>query len=483
MSEHAPAAPTVRFGRRQSKGLLLGLSGPRVAVLALAIAVFVPAIFLGQSGGALVAAPLWGGLVASAFVRWQGRPLIENLPILGHYAARTANQQLRYLHRASAPRPAGTMALPGDAAALRFHVDPISGAVMVHDPHRATLSAVCVVTHPAYALLAPDDRAQRVTGWGRALAHLSASGQSATIQILEATLPDPGLGIIGYWHNHAVADDTSWAAREYHELMTTTAPSSSAHRSTITVSLDLKQAAKAVRDAGRGITGAAAVLRQDLDSVEKSLTEAGLRVQRWLPEADLAALIRSSYDPADTSITADSPGAKLSVAGPVAVEEHWGYLTHDSAVSTVLWISEWPRIDVAPHFLHPLVFAAGVRKTLSVVAKPLSTAEALRDIRKQKVEYLTDAEQKANAGRIADLSDAQEFQDVQDRERALIAGHADYQFSGFLTVTAPDLDALTSAVATIERAATQAGCETRILHGQQAQAFTVAALPLGRGVH
>jgi hypothetical protein len=149
----------------------------------------------------------------------------------------------------------------------------------------------------------------------------------------------------------------------------------------------------------------------------------------------------------------------------------------------VLWISEWPRIDVAPHFLHPLVFAAGVRKALSIVAKPLSTAEALRDIRKQKVEYLTDAEQKANAGRIADLSDAQEFQDVQDRERALISGHADYQFSGFLTVTAPDLDSLTAAVATIERAATQAGCETRILYGQQAQAFTVAALPLGRGVH
>jgi hypothetical protein len=483
MSEPTAASPSVRFGRRQSKGLLLGLSGPRVAVLAAAVAVFVPAIFLGQLGGAFLTAPLWGGLVASAFVRWHGRPLIESLPVVAHYAARAATKQLRYLHRASAPRPAGTMALPGDAAALRFHNDPASGAVMVHDPHRATLSASCVITHPAYALLAPEDRHQRVTGWGRALAHLSASGQCATVQVLEATLPDPGRGIVGYWQNNATPDDSSWAAGEYRELMMTAAPSSSAHRSTITVSLDLKRAAKAVRDAGRGITGAAAVLRQDLESVEKSLSEAGLRVQRWLAEADLAALIRSSYDPAETAITADSPGAKLTVAGPVAVQEHWGYLQHDTAVSAVLWISEWPRIDVAPHFLHPLVFAAGVRKTLSIVAKPLSTAEALRDIRKQKVEYLTDAEQKASAGRIADLSDAQEFQDVQDRERALISGHADYQFSGFLTVTAPDLDALTSAVSSIERAATQAGCETRVLYGQQAQAFTVAALPLGRGVH
>jgi hypothetical protein len=50
-------------------------------------------------------------------------------------------------------------------------------------------------------------------------------------------------------------------------------------------------------------------------------------------------------------------------------------------------------------------------------------------------------------------------------------------------VTAPGRDELRSAVATVERAAVQSGCEIRLLYGQQAQAFVVAALPLGRGVH
>ena len=57
------------------------------------------------------------------------------------------------------------------------------------------------------------------------------------------------------------------------------------------------------------------------------------------------------------------------------------------------------------------------------------------------------------------------------------------RFSGFVAITANTRDELTAAVAAADRAATQCGCETRVLYGQQAQAFTVAALPLGRAVH
>jgi len=41
---------------------------------------------------------------------------------------------------------------------------------------------------------------------------------------------------------------------------------------------------------------------------------------------------------------------------------------------------------------------------------------------------------------------------------------------------------LDAAVAAIEQAAIQASCETRKLVGQQAQAFTAAAVPLCRAV-
>ena len=106
----------------------------------------------------------------------------------------------------------------------------------------------------------------------------------------------------------------------------------------------------------------------------------------------------------------------------------------------------------------------------------------MRDIRREKVEYLTDSAQKARLGVMADLSDDQELHDVIDRERALIAGHTDLRFTGLVAVTAATREALASAVAQVERAATQCCCETRVLYGQQARAFLAAALPLARKV-
>jgi hypothetical protein len=470
----------VRFGRRQSRGLLLGFSGPRVAAIGVGIAIFVFAMFSTGTMGVVVAGPLWVGLIASAFVPWGGRSAVETAPAAAHFGVRHVLGQHQYRVKPSKPRSAGTMALPGDAAALRFHLDD-SGAVMVHDPHEQTLTAVAHLTHPAFVLLSPDSQAQRVSAWSRVLAGLTAAGTSARLQIMETALPDSGHGVSGWWKAHGSGDSSQWAVREYEELMRGAAPSASTHRTLIALVLDMKRASKAIKEGGRGMAGAAAVLRQDMIAFESSVRAADLNHAGWLTDRQLAGVIRAAYDPLTAEhIDGLGVGQDLASAGPVALEEHWDHLQHDSGYSTVLWISEWPRIDVAPWFLHALIFEQGVRKTFAMVATPLSTAQAMRDIRKQKVEYVTDAAQKAKIGQIADLADAQEYSDVLDRERALIAGHADLRFSGFVTVTAPEKDRLDAAVSQIERAASRCGCETRILYGQQAQAFTVAALPLGR---
>ena len=131
----------------------------------------------------------------------------------------------------------------------------------------------------------------------------------------------------------------------------------------------------------------------------------------------------------------------------------------------------------------PIRSASNRLRSSYITATPLSTAAAMRDIRKAKVEYVTDAAQKARLGVITDLADAQELSDVMTRERALISGHADLRFTGLIAVTAPNKDDLDAAVSQLQRAATQSGCETRLLLGQQARSFTAAALPLARKVH
>lgn len=68
------------------------------------------------------------------------------------------------------------------------------------------------------------------------------------------------------------------------------------------------------------------------------------------------------------------------------------------------------------------------------------------------------------------------------QEADLTAGHGVLRYTGLFSVSAASVDELDAAVAAIEQAAIQASCETRLIVGQQAQAFTAAALPLCRVV-
>jgi hypothetical protein len=476
---------TVRFGRLPRHGVLLGLSALQITCLSLASAIAVPAMFTAGTRGATLTLPLWGLFLAMGLGRWRGRPAVDSLPTLAHFLTRRAVGQTAYRARPSSPRPSGTLALPGDAARLRFLIDETSGAAILHDPHEQTLTVVAHVRHPAFVLMSPEEQAARVHGWGRALAGLGACRSGVRVQVLEITLPDAGQSIIEWWQQHrpGAGSHRAWVVKQYDELMASAVPSTSTHRTLIALTLDLRAARQHLRQAGRGLAGAVKFLRQEMTSIEAGLRNADLTLVGWLDESRLATTLRAAYDPTWAAASDSDPLGGLATSGPMALDEHWDHLQHDTGFSAVLWISEWPRVDVPAYFLHALVFQPDIRKTISLTLEPLPVEVALREIRKAKVEYLTDAAQKARLGAIADLSDSVEHADVLDRERSLVAGHADIRFTGLVAVTAPSREALEAAVAEIGRAAIQSGCETRRLFGQQARAFAAAALPIGRKVN
>lgn len=468
---------SVRFARRSTRGLLLGFSTPRVTVVGVAAAVAVAGFFAGGTMAIVVSALVWAPLATSAFVRAAGRPVIEWAGTAIHFGARRLTSQSQFRAKVETTRPAGTLGLPGDAASIRLHIDRLSGTAMIHDPHRRTLTAVVLVSHPAFVLLDDPDRSLRVSRWGRVIAYLAQSGTCAAVQVLEATIPDPARSQSDWWE-HNGSHDGGWAAAQYETLLEQVRLDSSSHRTTISLSLDLRRAGRAIRAAGHGIRGAAEVLRGDMACLTDALRQAGLRPVGWLGEAELAAGVRQAFDPAVQIDPSSDPADRRP--GPLAVSESWQRLRHDSGWSSVLWVSEWPRIGVPPDFLHPLVFAPGVRRTLSITARPLPTEAALRQIRREKTGAVADSVQKARVGQLADLSDSQEYDDLLARERSVIAGHADVEFTGLVTVTAATVEGLDAAVATISRAAAQASCEVRPLYGHQMQGFIAGALPLAR---
>lgn len=473
----------VKFSRLTRRGVLLGLSGSQLVVVSIAAATVVIALYLG--GGVLLAyaAPIIVVCAALAWVSVGGSKLIEWLPIVVRWLWRSVGGQLLYRRRILKPRPVGTLALPGDAARLRQWLDPETGAVMVHDPHQATLTAIVAVSHPAFILLDPGEQQRRVVSWGRVLATACRSGRIASLQVMERTLPDSGSGLAAWWSRHG-SKDSSWTSTTYDELIDRAGPAGERHASTISVSLDIKTAGRAIRAAGGGNRGAAAILRQEMSTITAALRAADLEPSQCLEPGDLALILRCAYDPGVASALErhGDLGRDLATAGPVAVTENWANLRSDSAHHCVLWISEWPRSLVFPGFLAPVLLSSGVRRTFTLLYTPMRTDQASRDIRKKKTEYVSDAAQRQRIGQIDDAQQSAEYQDVLQQETDLTAGHGILRTTGLIAISAPDPDELERAVAAIEQAAIQASCETRRLWGQQARAFGAAALPLCRTV-
>lgn len=472
----------VQFSRLSRRTILLGLSLPQLLVLGAGVAAFVVTLYAAGGRTVVWLMPVWILCLTVALVRIGGRPVVEWLPITGTWMRRTVMEQRRYRSRPMRPRPAGTLALPGDAAALREWTDPTTGAVMIHDPHAQTLTATLAVTHPAFVLLDSAEQQRRVTAWGRVLAGSCRSGRIARLQVLESTLPDSGTDLADWWAGHGV-DDGSWAATTYRELIDRAGPTSERHQTTISIALNLRAATRQVRSAGGGIPGGAAVLRQEMANLMTAVRAADLTPIGWLTSAELAVVLRTAYDPAAAPILdRHQVGRDLTTAGPLAVTETWDRLRTDSAHHAVLWISEWPRTQVFPGFLAPLLLTPGVQRTFSITCTPVRVDHAVRDIRRKKTGLLSDASQRAKIGQIEDATHTAEYRDVLQQEQELTAGHGILRYTGLIAVSAPTAEELDAAVAAIEQAAIQASCETRRLVGQQAQAFTAAALPLCRGV-
>lgn len=135
---------------------------------------------------------------------------------------------------------------------------------------------------------------------------------------------------------------------------------------------------------------------------------------------------------------------------------------------------------VSPGFLSPILLSSGIQRSFSLICTPMRSDQAARDIRKKKVEHISDQAQRAKIGQIEDASQTAEYHDVLQQEADLTAGHGILRYTGLITVTATTIEDLDAHVAALEQAAIQANCETRLLAGQQAKAFTAAALPLCR---
>lgn len=466
----SPLRP-VKFSRLPRRAILLGLTGAQLSALGAGIVPLVAAVYIGGSA-VLVVAPVVVLAAVSALVPVGGRFVVDWLAIALAWAWRALTGQLEFRAKIGRPRPTGTLAMPGRAAALRVVEDSVTGAALVHDPHAATLTATIHVTSSGFTLLDPADQARRVHGWGRVLATVCRSGRICALTVAERTLPGAGASLTEWWGANG-SDDGSLPARIYGELIERAGPTAERHETTVALTLDLKMSSRPVRTAGGGLSGAAAVLRQELQTLAAALRAADLVPSAPLGPDAMAVRLRTAYDPTVAPILerTTAVGRELSTAGPLAVTETWGALRADASWHAVLWISQWPQTAAYPGFLAPLLLTSGVQRTLTIRYEPVRADVAARDLRRKRTGHLSEAAQRTKAGQVSDAAQAAEYDDILAQEADLTTGHGVLRATGLVVVSALSPDELEHDVAAVEQAAIQAGCETRRLWGQQAAAF------------
>jgi uncharacterized membrane protein YeaQ/YmgE (transglycosylase-associated protein family) len=498
-----------RFPPLERRGVIAGWRAGQVGAVAAGLVLAVLSVRSRPSlGGVVIAVLLVGAGVVTAFWPIAGRTGEQWLPVVVRWgwAGATGHR----VQVASGPSTGATVAVDGRTGSIRSQkgepppaaptsvfeglhlvasggVDNVgSGAGVIVDDRARTVTAVLALLGHSFALLGPVDQDGRVAAWARVLASLAREGSAVhRLQWVETCLPDDGSAVRSHLDNHGVLADDAPAAHSYRALLDESSPVTRRHRVLVAVSVHRGRSARAVRTAGGGLTGALDVLAREVAAVRTTLESVDIGVDRVLDRAGLSSMMTEALGPAPDGSGAPAGGVTSGrVAGgvpwPMGIEAGWDVVRTDGAWHATYWVAEWPRVDVQPDFLGPLLFAP-LRRTLSVVMEPVDPARAARQVAQARTAGLADGELRRRNGFLTSARHTRERQSVDERDVELADGHAQFRFSGYLGVTADTPAELEAACAALEQAAGQARLEVRRLYGQQDVAL-LCLLPLGRGL-
>ena len=308
------------------------------------------------------------------------------------------------------------------------------------------------------------------------------------IQWLERTVPDPGNEIGEYLRENIEVPLDSALARSYLQVVDQAGPVTQEHEVFVALQVHAGRSGRAIKAAGSGDFGACEVLRRELGALSSSLVASEVPVEGALTPRLVAHAFRSAFEPGCRSGLAsmgarepDRDGTAPVNAGPMGTDEAWSTYRTDSAWHATYWIAEWPRIDVDPDFLAPLLLRTEAMRTVSLTMEPVSPLKAIRTVESARTSAAADEELRQRAGFVTTTRRRKEQESLADHERDLSDGHAFYRFAGFVTVTASSRDELVRACGEIEEAAGRSFLDIRRLSGEQERAFTYT-LPLCRGL-
>ncbi|MFE3608232.1 SCO6880 family protein [Streptomyces goshikiensis] len=497
--------PAVYSGwQTERSGFMGNLSGLGFALVAAASAIALIPIYTRSWSSAFIALPLAALLLALAYGRVLGLTADEWIVLAVRHQIAVATSKNLFFSGLFAPRRADDdtqpMDLPGTLARMRLLEAPdgLGGEIAImHNPVEGTYTAVCQVSYPGLALIDTDKQNARVRGWSAFLrSQCKEDGAVVRIGVHQRSLPDDGGALRSWAERHTSPEAPDAAVQVLSELMAGAGPAATVRETYLSVTLSASRARLAIKGAGGGQIGAAAVLVREISAMHSSLSSAGLHVVAWLAPRAMAQVIRTAYDP-EAHLTlnarntaAEDPqwggaarGVSPELAGPAATETGWGIYRHDGAWTVTYQVRGFPRSDVYATFLQPLLRPrSNARRSLSFVYEPIGPGKARAELAREKTKRQVARDVRAKTGRAESEDERREAMTANAQDVARASGHGVLRFTALVAVTVTDRGELETACAELEADASAANLEIRRAWGAQGAAFAVSALPLGQGL-
>jgi hypothetical protein len=494
--------PRYRFGPLERRGLIAGWRGGQIAVVAAGLAVGVASLRLHPNAlGVAEAVAVLGAALAVACWPLGGRTAEEWLPTLVRWGADGAGRRRRRSAQPGAghcPAHDGPFVLGGSAGRSRLRPpgafaglgvlgargrDQAQELGVIHDRRTGTMTAALVLEGHSFALLGVDEQERRVAAWASVLAALAREGSAVhRLQWLALALPDDGRKLRSDLVERAVVGQGE-AFGSYEQLLQVCGAGTSRHLVLLAVQV---RPSRRTLGPGREQVVVDTLLRE-VANVVRLVGAADVACRGPLDPAELAATIRAigQADPPTLGADEASPRRRCPpcVVGwpwPMATEVEWGRVRTDANWHVTYWIAEWPRVEVGPDFLAPILLGP-LRRSVSVVMEPVSPSRAVRAVEAARTADIADSELRRRGGFLATARRAREAELVARREAELADGHGSYRFSGYVTVSSPEPAQLEEWCQATEQAAGQARLELRRLYGDQERAL-LCTLPLCRGL-
>jgi hypothetical protein len=491
-----------RFGPLEQRVVVGPLRIGQVLILAAGALLGLGALYMLRTvagvGVALLALAL---AVAAICVPIDGRTPEEWAPVLGRWGLRRRRAEAGF--RSSAPGAGTRIGADGEAAHETSLPPALEGLELlavpygseqvgvIEDRRAGTFTAAMAVRAGAFALRDFSEQERALEAWGSVLASCARDGSPVRrVQWIEQTLPGQGDELAAHFQSQrdrTVPMDSD-LVRSYIELIETAAPQTTEHEVLIAVQIDQRRGARELRRLGGGTEAACELLLREAESLAERLTIAEVSVSGLLRPRQYAAVIRDAFDPFGRQSRARATlgqegreGVEPALMGPLADEASWSHYRTDSAYHATYWVSSWPRSEVGPMFMAPLLMQTSVLRTVAVTIEPVPYVLAMRRAEAAQTAEVADEINRSRQGFVSTARIRRRQQAASRREEELAEGHAEMRWVAWLRTDTRSLEELEHSRSAVEHGAQLARLGLQPCYGEQDTAFA-NTLPIAWGL-